>query len=446
MNDDQFELVSAYLDGAVTDEERARVESDEELLAAVRELRAISIEVSDAPPASPAVKEAAIAAALAEFDAGAPTERMPATPPPAVPPPPQLAGVDESSVDTGEAAVVPLAPRRRFRLGHAVSVAAAAVVVVVGGLAVLRDDADAPTLDDAASRETIAGLPGAADAPSTSRAAVVLTTSTAPPDAGGQAPAATTAVTGPPVVFEAAPPTDDAAGADAARDDARDEPAGDAAADPADEAAAPDPPAAAPATTAAGPGATPTTPTAPPATPTTIGMAAVPPPPDAAIEPSSELDAGATMAATGVPETEPETATGRDDDEPTRLTTREEFADYVGDLEAATDATSSTATTASVAPGAAAYADALAPLPIDEATERCTDPDAEPLEAQAVYVDDDGVEHPIALVLIPDADGTPVADDHDAVHGGLDVVTCTLVVDTAEPTLVATTSPPSSGG
>ena len=38
MNDDQHILASAYLDGALTDEERAQAEADPEVMAAVERL------------------------------------------------------------------------------------------------------------------------------------------------------------------------------------------------------------------------------------------------------------------------------------------------------------------------------------------------------------------------------------------------------------------------
>jgi hypothetical protein len=62
------ELASAYLDGDATAGERARVDRSPELQAAVASLRHNATLVAAAPPASSAVREAAIAAALAEFD------------------------------------------------------------------------------------------------------------------------------------------------------------------------------------------------------------------------------------------------------------------------------------------------------------------------------------------------------------------------------------------
>ncbi len=81
MIDDPDELVSAYLDGQVTAEEAARVESDPELAALVDEMRAVigSLAARPVPPIDPATRARHLDAALAAFDAaGRPARLTPA--------------------------------------------------------------------------------------------------------------------------------------------------------------------------------------------------------------------------------------------------------------------------------------------------------------------------------------------------------------------------------
>lgn len=75
-DDHQFELASAYLDGELDHADRIRAQADPVVMALVADLQALQEAVDDAPPADPAVRTRAIAAALAEFDAattGSPT-------------------------------------------------------------------------------------------------------------------------------------------------------------------------------------------------------------------------------------------------------------------------------------------------------------------------------------------------------------------------------------
>ena len=76
------ELASAHLDGATTPEEAARIEADPELRARVEALRLVRDAVATSPPpADPARREAAIAAALAAYDgAERPAESSVVTP------------------------------------------------------------------------------------------------------------------------------------------------------------------------------------------------------------------------------------------------------------------------------------------------------------------------------------------------------------------------------
>lgn len=69
MNDEQYLLASAYLDGDVTPTERAHAEADNDVMQAVAAMRSIGAVLADAPAPAPAVQSTAIRAALAEFDA-----------------------------------------------------------------------------------------------------------------------------------------------------------------------------------------------------------------------------------------------------------------------------------------------------------------------------------------------------------------------------------------
>jgi hypothetical protein len=107
---DPAELASAYLDGDAPAEARARVEASAELSALVQSFRGVREQLADVPPATDTVREAAFAAALAEFD-------KPAAP------------------------VVSLASRRRWP-GAVMKVAAALALVGVVGVAVFGGDSD----------------------------------------------------------------------------------------------------------------------------------------------------------------------------------------------------------------------------------------------------------------------------------------------------------------
>ncbi|MFP5489173.1 MAG: hypothetical protein ACLGHQ_12810 [Acidimicrobiia bacterium] len=80
MNDDQFFLANAYLDGELTAAEREIAESDPVVMTAVEELRAVRDVVRDVEPPSATARDAAIAAAMAHFGAStaSATESSPA--------------------------------------------------------------------------------------------------------------------------------------------------------------------------------------------------------------------------------------------------------------------------------------------------------------------------------------------------------------------------------
>jgi hypothetical protein len=71
MNDEQFLLANAYLDGELTDEDVALAEADPEVMAEVEQLRALQNLMRDVDRPSDAARNAAIAAAMAQFTAGA---------------------------------------------------------------------------------------------------------------------------------------------------------------------------------------------------------------------------------------------------------------------------------------------------------------------------------------------------------------------------------------
>jgi hypothetical protein len=136
MNDEQNLLASAYLDGALTSEERARAEADPDVMAAVERLGELRRALAVVEPADPARRDAAIQAALDAFD----TEAAPPAP------------------------VTPLASRRFG--GWLVSAAAAAlVVVVVGGILAVSNSGGDDDDDGAAGGAATAGTMTAGDTP-----------------------------------------------------------------------------------------------------------------------------------------------------------------------------------------------------------------------------------------------------------------------------------------
>lgn len=196
MTDDDFELLSAYLDGEATLSERARVESSVELTAEVERLRTVAVGVARVPAPSDAVREAIIAAALAEF--GTDTSAQPEIP------------------------VASLAGRRSRRWMPTLG-AAAAAIVVIGGFAVTRlGDSSG---DEGATRQMDAALSIAPPATTIGRIAVTepVVTESAPapplpvaPNAPASAPVApgnVQADEADDVMFEAAAPPAPAADA-----------------------------------------------------------------------------------------------------------------------------------------------------------------------------------------------------------------------------------------
>jgi hypothetical protein len=155
MNDDLTLLASAYLDGDVTADERARVENDTEVLAEVDRLRSVRALLGDVEPQAISVREAQLASALEVWDRLPERERTGArrdnTP----------AGIDAAAA-AGAASVTaptPLSSRRRSTRGTStrwLTGAAAALVLVLAGGVALQLSSTASD-DQASSEETEGG-------------------------------------------------------------------------------------------------------------------------------------------------------------------------------------------------------------------------------------------------------------------------------------------------
>lgn len=74
MNDEQFFLANAYVDGELTADERRIAETDPDVMSEVAGIRALQAEVRAVEPPSATARESAIAAAMAEFGAHVPAE------------------------------------------------------------------------------------------------------------------------------------------------------------------------------------------------------------------------------------------------------------------------------------------------------------------------------------------------------------------------------------
>jgi len=162
-DDGRAELASAYLDGAVTANERARVDADPQLMALVGDLRSVSQSLASAPvTAADSLREQHLATALAVF-------------------------VTADEAAAASRSVVPRRPSWRTRwLTPLIGVGAATVIVAGVGLASLGGDDGG--IASNADRATVL----AAEQPATSLEAA---TKMAAP-AGGQAPTSDVTVAG----------------------------------------------------------------------------------------------------------------------------------------------------------------------------------------------------------------------------------------------------------
>jgi len=125
----QHELASAYLDGVASPTERAQVEASPELQALVASFTAVRAELADVAPVASSSRDAAFAAAFAEFDAPAFE--------------PAAAG----------AAIIPLSSNRRWTR-PVLSVAAAVLLVGAIGVAakggLSGNDSESSSMDTSA--------------------------------------------------------------------------------------------------------------------------------------------------------------------------------------------------------------------------------------------------------------------------------------------------------
>lgn len=140
MNDELTLLASAYLDGDVTADERARVVADPALLGAVERLRYVRVLLANSEPSSISVRESLLANALDAWD------RVPAPP-------------------------TSLAQRRRANTNRRLLGAAAALALVLAGGIVLQtsslgtnDDSASKSASDATNPPEVAALAESTDA------------------------------------------------------------------------------------------------------------------------------------------------------------------------------------------------------------------------------------------------------------------------------------------
>ncbi len=169
MTDDLTLLASAYLDGDVTADERALVETDTDLLAEVERLRTVRALLGDVEPQAISTREVHLAAALDVWDRLPEAERTgvrrDVTP----------TGIDAAAA-AGAASVTaptPLGNRRRTTSTRWLTGAAAGLVLVLAGGVALQlgsgdtdDDSSAVAEADSSATEALAGGDDRSDDPS----------------------------------------------------------------------------------------------------------------------------------------------------------------------------------------------------------------------------------------------------------------------------------------
>lgn len=153
MNDDELplsrelasaELASAYLDGALGAAERAAAAADPGVMALVDSFARVRAAISDVKPTVYSTRTAAIAAALAEFDA--------------------RHAADDGSPDIAPAAIVTSLQSRRMRSYRILTGVAAAALVGVVAVAALNSGGNRGN-DLSSTAATEAPAAGAADSP-----------------------------------------------------------------------------------------------------------------------------------------------------------------------------------------------------------------------------------------------------------------------------------------
>lgn len=151
MNDDLTQLASAYLDGDVDADERARVDGDGAALAEVERLRAVRALLGDVEPPAISVREAQLAQALDIWERLPEAERTGArrdqTP----------AGIDAAAVAGAASVTAPtrLDSRRRTASPRWLTGAAAALVLVLAGGVALQLDTSENDDDSATTAESV---------------------------------------------------------------------------------------------------------------------------------------------------------------------------------------------------------------------------------------------------------------------------------------------------
>lgn len=163
MNDDLTLLASAYLDGDVTADERAQVETEPELTAEVERLRSVRVLLADVEPSSIAVRESLLSNALDAWD------RLPI-------------GERTGAARDATPAPISLADRRRATVNRRLLGAAAAIVVVLAGGMVLQT-AFSGSDDSSASLSATPDATTSADAEALAESAPDARTATAAGDA-----------------------------------------------------------------------------------------------------------------------------------------------------------------------------------------------------------------------------------------------------------------------
>jgi hypothetical protein len=157
MNDDDTLLASAYLDGDVSADERALVETDPELLAEVARLRQVRAVLADQEPPSISRREEQLAAALDAWDRLPEAERTGAVRD--ITPTALKRGASPASAAAAATITTPtsMEHRRRARTNRRLLGAAAAIVLVLGAGVTLQTLSSSS--DDEATSSADATLP-----------------------------------------------------------------------------------------------------------------------------------------------------------------------------------------------------------------------------------------------------------------------------------------------